>query len=130
MATRTRATPRRRTRRKTSTVDFRVSPATARSLAGVVLLVVGAVTLIALLLPAGGLLNTYVNEGLVPVFGKGAWLLPILLLAAGVLVERAPNVGSGWGMTVLGGLVTLSIFLSRSRAWHARELVARSTDGA
>lgn len=38
--------------------------------------------------------------------------------------------GSYLALTVLGGLVTLSIFLSRSRAWHAREYVGASTDGA
>ncbi|MGH2466795.1 MAG: hypothetical protein ACRDGL_03580, partial [Candidatus Limnocylindrales bacterium] len=50
---------------------FLVSPGTARSLVGIVLLVVGAVTLIALMLPAGGLLNRYVAEGLRPAFGQG-----------------------------------------------------------
>jgi S-DNA-T family DNA segregation ATPase FtsK/SpoIIIE len=71
-----------------------------------VLLVVGAVTLIALLLPAGGTLTRYVSDLLRPLFGQGAWLLPILLIVAGVFVERAPNVGTGWSVTALGGLVT------------------------
>jgi DNA segregation ATPase FtsK/SpoIIIE, S-DNA-T family len=85
---------------------FRIAPSTARSLVGVVLLVVGAVTLIALMLPAGGVLNRYVAEWLQPAFGQGAWLLPLLLLVAGVFVERAPSVGNGWGVTAVGGLVT------------------------
>ncbi|TAM74026.1 MAG: DNA translocase FtsK [Chloroflexota bacterium] len=92
--------------RRTRGQAFLVSPGTARSLVGIVLLVVGAVTLIALMLPAGGLLNRYVAEGLRPAFGQGAWLLPILLLVAGAFVERAPSVGSGWGVTAIGGLVT------------------------
>jgi S-DNA-T family DNA segregation ATPase FtsK/SpoIIIE len=72
---------------------------------GVVLLVSGAVTLIALMLPAGGILNRLVADVLRPAFGQGAWLLPLVLLVAGVLVERAPRVGNGWGVTALGGLV-------------------------
>ncbi|HEX5467361.1 MAG TPA: DNA translocase FtsK 4TM domain-containing protein [Candidatus Limnocylindrales bacterium] len=97
-------TPSSRSRR--SGQAFRIAPGTARSLVGIVLLVVGAVTLIALILPAGGLLNRYVAEWLQPAFGQGAWLLPILLLVAGAFVERAPSVGSGWGVTAIGGLVT------------------------
>ncbi len=82
-----------------------LDPAIVRSLVGVVLLVVGAVTLIALLLPGEGILNTYVSGVLRPAFGQGAWLLPVLLLIAGLFVERAPSVGNGWGVTAVGGLV-------------------------
>jgi DNA segregation ATPase FtsK/SpoIIIE, S-DNA-T family len=96
----------RRRRRSASTIDLRISPQTARSLVGVCLLVAGAVTGIALLLPGEGLLNRYVSDVLRPAFGQGAWLLPILLILAGVFIERAPNVGNGWGVTALGGLVT------------------------
>jgi S-DNA-T family DNA segregation ATPase FtsK/SpoIIIE len=96
----------RRRRRSTSGVDLRISPQTARSLVGVAFLVVGAVSGIALLLPGEGLLNQYVSGVLRPAFGQGAWLLPILLILAGVFIERAPNVGNGWGVTGLGGLVT------------------------
>jgi S-DNA-T family DNA segregation ATPase FtsK/SpoIIIE len=82
-----------------------LSPQLARSLLGIVLLVLGAVTLIALALPGQGILNRYVSDVLRPAFGQGAWLLPVLLLLAGVFVERAPNTGSGWGVTALGGLI-------------------------
>jgi DNA segregation ATPase FtsK/SpoIIIE, S-DNA-T family len=82
-----------------------LSPQLARSLLGIVLLVLGAVTLIALALPGQGILNQYVSDVLRPAFGQGAWLLPVLLLLAGVFVERAPNTGSGWGVTALGGLI-------------------------
>ena len=111
MATRRRATTTRtRTRtaarrRRRGGLDLRLSPELTRSLVGVVLLVVCAVTLIALLLPGQGILNKYVAELLRPAFGQGAWLLPVLLIVAGVFVERAPSVGSGWGVTALGGLV-------------------------
>jgi DNA segregation ATPase FtsK/SpoIIIE, S-DNA-T family len=80
-------------------------PDIARSLIGVLLLVAGAVTLIALLLPEAGMLNRYVTDLLRPAFGQGAWLLAVLLLVAGVFVERAPKVGNGWSLTALGGLV-------------------------
>jgi S-DNA-T family DNA segregation ATPase FtsK/SpoIIIE len=82
-----------------------VSPSTLRSIVAVALLAAGAVTLIALFLPGGGLLNGYVDGFLRPLFGQGAWLLAILLLVAGVLVERAPNVDYSWVTVALGGLV-------------------------
>jgi S-DNA-T family DNA segregation ATPase FtsK/SpoIIIE len=82
-----------------------VSPATLRSIVAVVLLAAGAITLIALFLPGGGLLNGYVDGFLRPLFGQGAWLLAILLLVAGVLVERAPTVDYSWVTVALGGLV-------------------------
>jgi len=108
MAPRRRATrpPARSTRRtRSSGFNLGVSPQTARALVGVVLLVIGAVTLIALLLPAGGVLNRYVSEILRPAFGQGAWLLPLVLIAAGFLVERGPGTGTGWGVTALGGVL-------------------------
>ncbi len=113
----TKATPTPRPRRTTSrsrsrstwaaTVrsTLRVSPGTLRSILGLVLLVLGAVTLIALFLPSAGILNRYVDGVLHPGFGLGAWLLAVLLLVAGVLVERSPTVGTGWGMAAIGGLI-------------------------
>ncbi|HXX59703.1 MAG TPA: DNA translocase FtsK, partial [Candidatus Sulfotelmatobacter sp.] len=106
MAPRRRTTrpPARGTRRTRSPgLDLGISPQTARALVGVALLVIGAVTLIALMLPAGGVLNRYVSEFLRPAFGQGAWLLPLVLIAAGFLVERGPGTGTGWGVTTLGG---------------------------
>ncbi len=82
-----------------------VSPSTLRSVVAVVLLAAGAITLIALFLPGGGLLNGYVDGFLRPLFGQGAWLLGILLLVAGVLVERAPSVDYSWITVALGGLI-------------------------
>ncbi len=83
----------------------RVDPSTLRSIAAVVLIVAGAITLIALLLPGGGILNGYVDGFLRPLFGQGAWLLGILLIVAGVLVERAPSVDYSWLTVALGGLI-------------------------
>ncbi|CAN5435962.1 hypothetical protein BH24CHL9_BH24CHL9_06050 [soil metagenome] len=82
-----------------------VSPATLRSISGVLLMVAGAVTFIALFLPEAGILNRYVDDFLRPLFGQGAWLLAVLLVVAGVLVERAPAVGGGWITVALGGLI-------------------------
>ncbi len=83
----------------------RVDPSTLRSIAAVVLIVAGVITLIALLLPGGGILNGYVDGFLRPLFGQGAWLLGILLIVAGVLVERAPSVDYSWLTVALGGLI-------------------------
>ena len=82
-----------------------VSKSTLRSIVAVALLAAGAITLIALFLPGGGLLNGYVDGFLRPVFGQGAWLLGVLLLVAGVLVERAPRVDDSWVTVALGGLI-------------------------
>jgi DNA segregation ATPase FtsK/SpoIIIE, S-DNA-T family len=76
-----------------------------RSLFGLLLLVIGAVTLVALLFPREGILNGYVSSVLRPAFGQGAWLLAAVLIVAGAFVERAPRVGRGWGITTLGALV-------------------------
>ncbi len=99
-----RSTSRRRTAATTKRAPL-VSPSTLRSIVAVVLLAAGAITLIALFLPGGGLLNGYVDGFLRPLFGQGAWLLAVLLLVAGVLVERAPNVDLSWVTVALGGLV-------------------------
>ena len=82
-----------------------ITPATLRSIVAVVLLAAGVITLIALFLPGGGILNGYVEGFLRPLFGQGAWLLAVLLLVAGVLVERAPKVDNSWITVALGGLI-------------------------
>ena len=106
MATRRKSSSSSRSRSKKSQPP-RVDPATLRSVAAVVLIVAGAITLIALLLPGGGILNGYVDGFLRPLFGQGAWLLGILLLVAGVLVERAPSVDYSW-ITVALGVMMIS----------------------
>ncbi|MBA2489515.1 MAG: hypothetical protein H0V36_09410, partial [Chloroflexi bacterium] len=84
-----RRTPTSRTSRRRSTGSVRapalgVGPQPIRSLVGVVLIVLGAVTAIALLLPQAGLLNRLVDDILRPLFGQGAWLLAVLLLLGGI----------------------------------------------
>ena len=81
-------------------------PHVARSLLGLALLVLGAVTLVALLFPGAGALERYVDEWLRPAFGQGAWLLAILLLVAGIVVERGSNVGRGWSVASIGAVIT------------------------
>jgi DNA segregation ATPase FtsK/SpoIIIE, S-DNA-T family len=84
---------------------FQLPPQIWRSLLGLLLLVIGAVTLVALLLPQAGILNRYVADVLRPAFGQGAWLLAVLLIVAGAFVERAPKIGNGWSVTAVGGVV-------------------------
>ena len=87
MATRRRATPRptgtrqsgtRRTRRRGSGLPrFRlpaISPELARSLIGIGLLLLGAVTLIALLLPGKGSLTDWWRDSIAPWFETGRWI--------------------------------------------------------
>ncbi len=78
----------------------------ARSLVGITLLVLGAVTLIAFL-PGEGSVTTWFKENVGPWFGSLRWLLPFLLLATGWYVEWGPGKapGSGWGLTLMGVVV-------------------------
>jgi S-DNA-T family DNA segregation ATPase FtsK/SpoIIIE len=81
-----------------------MSPEIARSLVGLVLLVLGAVTLIALVLQGQGALTQWWIGTVGPWFGTLRWLLPFLLLGAGWYLEWGPgrHPGSGWGQTLLG----------------------------
>ncbi len=77
-----------------------------RSLVGLVLLVLGAVTVVALIIPGSGVLGRLVDDWLRPAFGQGAWLLAILLVVAGIVVERGSSVANGWSVAALGALIT------------------------
>ena len=106
------ATRRRRTTRKKSTLGLPkirlpdVGSDVARSLVGIVLLVLAAVTLIAFL-PGEGSVTTWFKETVGPWFGSLRWLLPLLLLATGWYIEWGPGKapGSGWGLTLLGVVI-------------------------
>jgi len=82
-----------------------ISPEVSRSLFGITLLVLGAVTLLAFLPGAGGAtLTRWFQSTVGPWFGSLRWLLPILLLITGWYVEWGPGKapGSGWGLTATG----------------------------
>ena len=81
-----------------------VGPEVARSITGIFMLVLGAVTLIALALPGQGALTDWWRDSIAPWFETGRWLLPFLLLGAGWYVEWGPGKrpGSGWGATLSG----------------------------
>jgi S-DNA-T family DNA segregation ATPase FtsK/SpoIIIE len=119
MATRRRATPRRSTRSKRSSTALpslpvpNVPPEVARSIVGIVLLVLGAITLIALALPGQGALTDWWRNSIAPWFETGRWALPFLLLGAGWYVEWGPGkrIGSGWGATLAGVAIAFIGFL-------------------
>ena len=64
----------------------------------------GAVTLIALMLPGQGALTDWWRNLAVPCFGTGRWLLPFVLLLSGWYLEWGPGKepGAPWGATLLG----------------------------
>jgi S-DNA-T family DNA segregation ATPase FtsK/SpoIIIE len=103
---------RRQARRKRSGLglpSFRlpdVGQEVARSLIGISLLVLAAVTLIAFL-PGEGSVTTWFRDTVGPWFGTMRWLLPFLLLGTGWYIEWGPgkSPGSGWGLTLSGVVV-------------------------
>jgi len=114
MATRTRRAStgsRARNRRPARTPflqGFRVPPHVVRSLIGLTLIVIGAVTVIALIFPDAGVFNRYVDDLLRPAVGHGAWLLAGLLIVAGVLVERPSQLGYGSSLAIVGGVIVFT----------------------
>lgn len=114
MATRRRtASPRRATGRPAGTTrrrgastaaprGLRISPDVARSLIGIAILVVGVITLVALLLPGQGRLTDLWRNAVAPWMGAGRWLLPPLLIVAGIYVQQAKGVGGRWGVALIG----------------------------
>ncbi|MFL5779610.1 MAG: DNA translocase FtsK [Chloroflexota bacterium] len=110
MATRRRTASNRRpgrgaTRRRTrSSLSAALTPDLARSILGLFLLVLGAMTLIALMLPGQGTLTSWWTGLFAPWLGTMRWLLPFLLLTAGWWLEWGPGQrpNSGWGATLAG----------------------------
>ena len=113
--------PRSRSRRKPASggalplpkLSTGLSPAVVRSLVGLFLLGLGAVTLIALLLPGKGSLTDWWSSVSGPFFGTGRWLLPFVLLVSGWYVEWGPGkeAGAPWGRTLLGIAMAYTGFL-------------------
>ena len=94
--------------RRASTWGSRITPEVVRSIIGLVLMVLGAMTLIALILPGQGALTSWWTDVFSPWFGAMRWVAPFLLLLAGWWLEWGPGTrpGSGWGITLLGLLIT------------------------
>ena len=97
-----------------------VGPEVARSILGIVFLVLGAVTLIALALPGQGALTDWWRNSIAPWFETGRWLLPFLLLGAGAYLEVGPGKrpGSGWGSTIVGVVIAYVGFLGAFEVLH------------
>lgn len=112
MATRRRAATRKastRSRgRRPNALASRLTPDVVRSVLGLVLLVVGVMTLIALVLPGQGALTSWWTDVFAPWFGTMRWLLPFFLLGGGWWLEWGPGrrPASGWGITVVGLAIT------------------------
>jgi hypothetical protein len=107
-----------------------------RSIIGLTLLVLGAMTLIALILPGEGTLTSWWTGVFAPWFGTMRWLLPFFLLAAGWWLGWGPGTrpGSGWGITRLGlsithvGIVGAAQVLGVSGGRVGRALAGTLTD--
>ncbi len=94
--------------RRSSAWTSRLTPDVVRSILGLFLLVLGAMTLIALMPTGRGALTSWWTDLFAPWFGRLRWLLPFFLLSAGWWLEWGPGrrPGSGWGITVLGLAIT------------------------
>ena len=81
-----------------------VSPAVARSLVGLVFLVLGAILMVAMILAGQGRLTDYVRNLVVPFFGSARYLLPVVLLTAGWYLEWGPgrHPDAPWVRTLAG----------------------------
>jgi S-DNA-T family DNA segregation ATPase FtsK/SpoIIIE len=117
---------RRQARRKRSGFglpSFRlpdVGQEVARSLIGITLLVLAAVTLIAFL-PGEGSVTTWFRDTVGPWFGTLRWLLPFLLLGTGWYIEWGPgkSPGSGWGLTLSGVVIAYVGLLGAASLFYA-----------
>jgi hypothetical protein len=109
MATRRRATTRtgRTSRRSRSGPAFRmpvIDEAVTRSLVGILLLIVGIVTLIGLVLKGDGRLTDWWRDSIAPWFGSARALFPLILLACGGWLEwRRPE--TGWRRRIVAAAV-------------------------
>jgi S-DNA-T family DNA segregation ATPase FtsK/SpoIIIE len=83
-----------------------------RSLVGIAILVVGIITLIALVLKGQGQLTDLWRNFIAPWFGTGRWLLPPILIVAGWYVQQARGDGGRWGLALLGAATAYVGFLA------------------
>ena len=92
----------------------------------------GAVTLIALLLPGQGALTDGWRNFSVPFFGTGRWLLPFVLLLSGWYLEWGPGKepGAPWGRTLLGIAMAYAGAARARSSVLARPLAAGASAGS
>jgi S-DNA-T family DNA segregation ATPase FtsK/SpoIIIE len=139
MATKRRASTSRRTPRRRRTTGPpsvsipSVTPDVVRSIIGIILLILGAVTLIALILPGQGTLTDWWAGTVGPWFGTMRWLLPFLLLITGWYVEWGPGrlANSGWGATFFGIAAAYVCLLGSVEVagWASGGRIGRFLDG-
>ena len=143
MATRRRSAPRRATRptgtgrRRSSTISaprgFSVSPDVWRSLIGIAILLVGVITLVAIMLPGQGRLTDWWRNAVAPWLGTGRWVLPPLLIVGGIYVQQAKGVGARWGVALLGAAVAYVCLLGMFELTHVFDFtggrIGRGLDG-
>jgi hypothetical protein len=93
------STPRRRSKRP------HIPPDALRIVIGLICMLLGVATLIALLLPSQGRLTDLWRDSIAPWVGFGRWLLPFLLLSLGWwMVERAKSVRADWELMSAGAI--------------------------
>ncbi len=91
---------------------FTLSPEVARSLFGLVLLVMGVIVLIMIFLPAQqGTLTEWAQQAVNPLFGTGRYILPVLLIGGGAYVEWGSAPPAGWQWRFVAGAVGFLAFL-------------------
>ena len=80
---------------------------------GVFLMVLGAITLIALLLPGEGSLTSWWTDVFAPWFGAMRWMLPIVLLGGGLYLEqRQPQ---AWVRVLVGLGIAYTAFVGAAQ---------------
>jgi DNA segregation ATPase FtsK/SpoIIIE-like protein len=95
--------PAARRRSARSRMSPAIAPDAARLIIGLILMLLGVATLIALILPGEGKLTDMWRDSIAPWVGAGRRILPFLMLAVGWwMVERAKGERGDWEFAALG----------------------------
>jgi DNA segregation ATPase FtsK/SpoIIIE-like protein len=95
--------PAARRRSTRSRMSPAIAPDAARLIIGLILMLLGVATLIALILPGEGKLTDMWRDSIAPWVGAGRRILPFLMLAVGWwMVERAKGERGDWEFAALG----------------------------